>query len=247
MTCSSSKVELATILRDHLGAYRKKRMLSAQQAKVCGSIMHCRTARLGGHVAVCTSCGCVKVYYNSCRDRHCPKCQSLAKEQWLAARRAELLPVGHYHLVFTVPAVLHDLIRYNERLIYGAMFRQAWSSLRTLCADPKYLGARTGMLAVLHTWGQQLQYHPHIHALVPAGGLSFDRQRWCKPRHKRFLVPVRVLSRLFRGRLVKNIRAAYRSGELTLPPGMEELRLVLDEAMRKPWVVYAKAPFCWPA
>ncbi|MEM7575703.1 MAG: transposase [Bacteroidota bacterium] len=140
----------------------------------------------------------------------------------------------------------HKLWRTNELLLYSAMFKQAWSSLKTLCADPKYLGARTGMMAVLHTWGQQLQYHPHIHALVPAGGLSFDGKSWCKPKHKKFLVLVRALSRLFRGRLVAAIRAAYRSGELQLLPQQQQLRLVLDQAMRQEWVVYAKAPFAGP-
>jgi len=207
-----------------------------------GALSRCRTAALGGHVCACEACGAIKVFYNSCRDRHCPKCQSLAREQWVAARRAELLPVPYFHLVFTVPPVLHDLLRYNERLGYGALFAQAWSSLRTLCAEAKYLGGRTGMLAVLHTWGQNLHYHPHVHALVPAGGLSFDGRRWIKAKHKNYLVPVRALSRLFRGRLVSALRALHREGELNLPPG-QHLGSVLNAAMATEWVVYAKPPF----
>jgi hypothetical protein len=157
-----------------------------------------------------------------------------------------LLPVQYFHLVFTVPPVLHDLLRYNERSGYGALFAQAWSSLRTLCAEEKYLGGRTGMLAVLHTWGQNLHYHPHVHALVPAGGLSFDGRRWLQPKHQNYLVPVRALSRLFRGRLVAALRMLYRQGELRLPPG-QRLGSILNAAMATEWVVYAKPPFAGPA
>ena len=239
------KPELADIFRLHGPAYLKRHRISARQAKVIGSITKCRTAALGGHVCACDSCGCTKVCYNSCRDRHCPKCQSLARERWLAKRTEELLPVPHYHLVFTIPPALHDLMRRNEKRLYGELFRQAWSSLRTLCAEEKYLGGRTGMLAVLHTWGQNLHYHPHLHCLVPAGGLSFDGDNWKKPRHKNFLVPVRALSRLFRGRLVGGLRTLNRENKLKLPEG-RSLCAILDEAMKKEWVVYAKPPFCGP-
>ena len=149
-----NRPDVGQIFRDHAPAYQQKHRLSPQQAKVIGALSKCRTAALGGHVQACRQCGSIRVWYNSCRDRHCPKCQSVAREQWLAQRRSELLPVKHFHVVFTIPPVLHDLFRFNELLAYNALFQTAWSSLRTLCADPKYLGAQPGMLAVLHTWGK---------------------------------------------------------------------------------------------
>lgn len=241
-TCSVNKLHLADIFRTHLSAYRSRYGLSVQQAKVVGALMKCRTADLGGHVQVCHKCGVMRLWYNSCRDRHCPRCQSAAREAWLHQRRAELLPVNHFHLVFTIPSVLHDVFRYNERLAYGLLFSVSWSSLRTLCAEDKYLGALPGMMAVLHTWGQNLHYHPHVHALVPAGGLSFDRCSWQRTKHRNYLVPVRALSRLFRGRLVSELRAAHQRKELRLPPQCC-LRQVLAQAMASEWVVYAKPPF----
>jgi predicted Zn-ribbon and HTH transcriptional regulator len=241
-----ARLEVSDILNRYGEQYAQKHKLSAQQSRVIGALTKCRTADLGGHVSVCNECGVTKVFYNSCRDRHCPKCQSLAREQWLDKRRAELLPVQHYHLVFTVPPALNELLRYNERVGYSELFGQAWSALRTLCAEEKYLGARPGMLAVLHTWGQNLHYHPHVHALVPAGGLSFDDKRWRRPKYKNYLVPVKALSRLFRGRLVAALRQRYVNKELVLPPGTS-LRNILDAAMAKDWVVYAKEPFAGPA
>ena len=234
--------DLGSIIRRYEDAYKEVYGLSAQQSKVLGSIKACRTARLGGHMQVCDSCGVVRVWYNSCRDRHCPKCQFYAKEKWLAARRAELLPVKYFHIVFTIPAVLHEVFRHNERLCYDLLFSTAWSSLKSLCSDTKYLGALPGMLAVLHTWGQNLHYHPHVHGLVPAGGLSFDRSGWQASKHKSYLVSVRALSRLFRGRLVSELGKAWRANTLSLPRGFPMLK-TLDEAMSKEWVVYAKKPF----
>lgn len=237
-----ARPDLAQIVSTYEADFRQLYGLSAHHSKVLGSIKACRTARLGGHAEVCDSCGVTRVWYNSCRDRHCPKCQSLGREDWLTARRAELLPVKHFHLVFTIPAVLHDVFRYNERNCYDALFRTAWSSLKTLCAQDKYMGALPGMLAVLHTWGQNLHYHPHVHALVPAGGLRFDRCGWQPSKHKGYLVAVRALSRLFRGRLVSQLRAAYRAGDLVIPPNVS-LKVVLSKAMSQEWVVYAKPPF----
>lgn len=241
----SKGVDLAAILACHGADYSRRHSLSAQQSKVLGSIIKCRTAALGGHLCACTDCGCTRVFYNSCRDRHCPKCQSLATEKWLRRREEELLPVPHFHLVFTVPTALHDLLRHNDRKGYNALFQTAWSSLKTLCADQKYLGADAGAMAVLHTWGQNLHYHPHLHFLVPAGGLSFDGKRWKSPRSAKFLVPVRALSRLFRGRLVSTLRKQYKQGVLQLPAG-QSLRDILNAAMAKEWVVYAKPPFAGP-
>ena len=239
------KIELADIFKKHGPEYKLTHSLNAQQAKVIGSITKCRTAALGGHLCACTECGCTKVFYNSCRDRHCPKCQSLATERWLLKRRAELLPVRHFHVVFTIPPALHNLFRYNERRCYGALFRQSWSSLKTLAADEKHLGAAAGAMSVLHTWGQNLHYHPHIHMLVPAGGLSFSGDRWQQPKHKNYLVPVPALSRLFRGRLVSKVRELHREKKLRLPPG-ERLGSILNAAMSRDWVVYAKPPFSGP-
>jgi len=238
-------VDLAQIITRHGPSFTRRYSLSAQQSKVLGSIGKCRTAALGGHICACTDCGCTKVFYNSCRDRHCPKCQSLATEKWLRRRQEELLPVPHFHLVFTVPPALHQLLRHNERAGYNALFQTAWSSLKTLCADHRYLGAAAGAMAVLHTWGQNLHYHPHLHFLVPAGGLSFDGQCWKRPKSDKFLVPVRALSRLFRGRLVSELRALHRQGALRLPSG-QKLGAILNAAMAKEWVVYAKPPFAGP-
>lgn len=242
MTYCGREADLRCILAVHLSAYRERYGLSAHQSKVLGSIAACRTAQLGGHVKVCSECGTTQVFYNSCRDRHCPRCQSRSKEAWLSARLAELLPVNHYHLVFTVPEALRPLFAYNERMSYDLLFRLSWSSLRTLCAEERYLGARPGALSVLHTWGQKLSYHPHLHCLVPAGGLSFDGRRWRHPRGKNYLVSVRALSRLFRGRMVSALGAAVREKRLRCPPGFNVSR-ALDEAMSKEWVVYAEAPF----
>ena len=214
------------------------------------AIEQCRTAALGGHVDACDQCGYVRISYNSCRNRHCPKCQSLARETWLEARRQELLPIGYFHLVFTLPAEAHGVVRYNERLLYGALFQQAWAALLKLSSDSRYLGARPGLIAILHTWGQNLHYHPHVHCIVPAGGLKGGR-KWVAAR-KRFFVPVRALSALFRAKFVSALRAYYRAGRLHLDGSCRPLRdkrafdNLLNRLMAKPWVVYAKAPFAGP-
>jgi len=244
------KYEVADVLRLGGQAYRSSHSLSKAQLKAMQSIEQCRTAALSGHIDACDQCGHIRISYNSCRNRHCPKCQSLAREAWLEARSLELLPTGYFHLVFTLPSELHDLVRYNERLLYGALFAHAWAALSTLCADPRYLGAQPGMVALLHTWGQNLHYHPHIHCIVPAGGLKHGNA-WVAAR-KKFLAPVRALSSLFRAKFVSALRSYYKAGLLRLDglsiPLHDKAALgtFLDNLMAKDWVVYAKPPFAGP-
>ena len=211
----------------------------------------CRTAALGGHVDGCHACGHQQISYNSCRNRHCPKCQGAARANWLKARADELLPVPYFHLVFTLPEVFSLLALQNPRVVYGILFRAASQTLLEVAATPKHLGAKIGFLAVLHTWGQNLLHHPHLHLVVPAGGLSVDESRWihCRPG---FFLPVRVLSRVFRGKFLALLRQAFQAGQLKFhgqlaprakPAAFEHL---LNVAVRQEWVVYAKQPFGGP-
>jgi hypothetical protein len=212
------------------------------------AIKACRTAALGGHVEGCGQCGHIRVAYNSCRNRHCPKCQGLARAQWLEDRQAELLPVPYFHVVFTVPAPVAEIAFQNKAAVYAILFRAAAETLRTLAADPRHLGAEVGCVAVLHTWGQTLQHHPHIHCIVPGGGPSPDGSRWvaCRPG---FFLPVRVLSRLFRRLFLEQLDAAFAAGTLRF---FSELAGLADPdtftrhlapVRRTEWVVYAKPPF----
>jgi hypothetical protein len=241
--------EVADVFRLAGQAYRSGHKLNNEQYKAMRAIEQCRTAALGGHVDVCDECGHVRTSYNSCRNRHCPKCQSLAREAWLEARRADLLPVGYFHVVFTLPAELRNVVRYNERLLYGTLFREAWEALSGLCTDRRYLGARTGMVAVLHTWGQNLHYHPHVHCIVPGGGLSGGK--WV-PARKGFLVPVRALSAMFKGKFVSALRRHYQAGHLRLDGlcahlrGRQAFSRLLKNLMAEDWVVYSKPPFAGP-
>lgn len=252
--CHSGKLktryELADVFRIGIENYRQRHRLSGRQLKVIQDIQDCRTTALGGHMDACDACGHVRISYNSCRNNHCPKCQSMAREVWLEKRRNDLLPVKYFHLVFTLPSELHALVRHNQRMAYGQLFKLAWESLSTLTRDKKYLGATTGMVAVLHTWGQNLHYHPHVHCLVPAGGLT-KQGRWQKAR-KNYLVPVKALSVLFRSKYISFLRRAHRQGKLRLEgscahlapyPKMNQL---LNQLYQKDWIVYAKAPFGGP-
>jgi hypothetical protein len=239
---SSSGLEVANIVRRFGPAFREKYQgqLSRAHLRTLGAIENCRTAALGGHTYECAECGARKIVYNSCRNRHCPKCQSLEKEEWLEQRRAELLPIPYFHVVFTVPEELNPLAVSHPKLLYDLLFRCASETLLEIAADPKHLGARIGILAVLHTWSQKLTLHPHVHCIVTGGGLSIDGDRWvgCRPD---FFLPVRVLKKLFRGKLLAALKAAARSGELPsthLPD--------FDALYRKPWVVYCKPPFGSP-
>lgn len=239
---------LGEILRLHGEAYRNSHSLSRPQLRAMRAIEICRTATLGGHVYECEKCGKEKICYNSCRNRHCPQCQGLDRQRWLEERSAELLPVPYFHVVFTLPEDLNALALINPRLIYTLLFDSASQTLLEIAADPKHLGARIGVLAVLHTWGQTLQLHPHLHCIVPGGGLSPDRQRWIGSR-PRFFLPVSVLSRLFRGKFLAGLKAAHKTDELKLPESLEKpgaFKALLDELYAKSWVVYSKPPFGSP-
>ena len=219
--------------------------------KVMSAIERCRTAALGGHVARCQDCAHTVIAYNSCRNRHCPKCQGAAARQWLAEREAELLPVPYYHVVFTLPAAIRDIAYQNKAVIYDLLFKAAAETTLTIAADPKHLGARIGITAVLHTWGSALTHHPHVHMIVPGGGISIDGSRWlsCRPG---FFLPVRVLSRLFRSLFLKMLVAAHEADRLSFfgdHAGLADTRAFtafLAPLRKAEWVVYAKKPFGGP-
>ena len=246
-------LEVADILRAHGAAWRTANAghVSLAQLKVMSAIERCRTAALGGHVAACQDCGQCHIAYNSCRNRHCPKCQGAAAKEWLAARQAELLPVPYYHVVFTLPAPIADIAYQNKAEIYGILFKAAAETLLRIAADPKHLGARIGMTAVLHTWGSAMTHHPHLHWIVPGGGISPDGKEWvsCRPG---FFLHVRVLSKLFRRLFLERLAAAHDAGRLQFFG--EHARLAEQGALaaylaplRKiKWVVYAKPPFGGP-
>jgi hypothetical protein len=246
-------LELADVVRAHGPAFfaTHGQSLSYAQRKVVRAIAVCRTAALGGHVAQCDDCGHRQIAYNSCRNRHCPKCQAAARAEWLEERAAELLPVGYFHVVFTLPAALGPLALQNRAVLYAILFRAASETLLTIAADPKHLGASIGFLAVLHTWGQNLQHHPHLHCVIPAGGIAPDRASWIACRQS-FFLPVRVLSRLFRAKYLAYLRAAFQEGDLAFHGKLEGLkatnqfRELLRESARTEWVVYAKPPFGSP-
>jgi Putative transposase/Transposase zinc-binding domain len=242
------RCEVADILRAHGAAYRQCHPLSAGQAAVMRRLAACRTAALGGHVEACDRCGYARIAYNSCRDRHCPKCQAAKRAQWLEARLERLLPVEHFHVVFTLPDSLNPLIRHNQRRLYDLLFQAAAQTLLTLAADPKRLGAQIGVTAILHTWGQNLLFHPHLHCVVTGGGLAADGSRWVAGRAN-FFLPVKVLGRMFRGKFLDGLRQAHAQNELSLTGSIAELaeprawRRLIDRLYRQEWVVYAKRPF----
>jgi predicted RNA-binding Zn-ribbon protein involved in translation (DUF1610 family) len=249
-----SALEVADIFRAHGPAWRQAQHahLSLGQLKVMSAIEQCRSAALGGHVLRCQTCAHIEIAYNSCRNRHCPKCQATAAQRWLEARQADLLPVDYYHVVFTLPAPIGAIAYYNKALIYGLLFEVAAEVLRTIAADPKHLGARIAVTLVLHTWGSALTHHPHVHGIVPGGGLSPDGERWiaCKPG---FFLPVRVLSRLFRRRFLEELDQAHRNGRLQFFAEYAQLADAtafadwLAPLRECEWVVYAKRPFAGPA
>ena len=247
------KLEVADILRRYGAAYRDEHetSLSPAQRRVMRAITACRTAALGGHVEACDSCKHQRIAYNSCRNRHCPKCQSLARAQWIEQRQEELLDTQYFHVVFTLPEEVAAIAYQNKAVVYNLLFAATAQTLRTIAADPKHLGAEIGFFAVLHTWGQNLTHHPHLHCVVPGGGLSADGQRWiaCRPG---FFLPVRVLSRFFRRRFLELLGQAFDGGELEFFGALQNLRerntfqRHLDPLRDKEWVVYAKAPFAGP-
>ena len=246
-------LEVADIFRDHGPAWRSANAghVSLGQLKVMSAIERCRTAALGGHVARCEDCAHTEIAYNSCRNRHCPKCQGAAAKQWLAAREAELLPVPYYHVVFTLPAAIADIAYQNKAVIYDLLFKASAETLTTIAADPRHLGARVGITSVLHTWGSALTHHPHVHMIVPGGGISLDGQRWvsCRPG---FFLPVRVLSRLFRRLFLEKLMASHAAGRLHFfgnhapLADAQAFAAYLAPLRKTEWVVYAKRPFGGP-
>jgi hypothetical protein len=248
------RLEVADVFRQHGQEFlhRWEDVLSPQQRRAFRDISACRTAALGTHVEQCDHCGHQEIAYRSCRNRHCPKCHSRTRDEWLQDRAEEVLPVPYYHVVFTLPHELAQLALQNPRVIYGILFRAVAESLLEMAADPKRLGARIGFLAVLHTWTQRLEAHPHIHCVVPAGGISLDGQRWICPRKKKFFLPVKPLGYLFRGKLLAYLKEAFaenhlefygRIRELAHPVRFQDLLLSLQD---KEWVVYIKPPFGGP-
>ena len=250
---SRPALEVADIFRDHGAAWRSANAghVSLDQLKVMSAIERCRTAALGGHVARCEDCTHTVIAYNSCRNRHCPKCQGAAATEWLAAREADLLPVAYFHVVFTLPAAIAAIAYQNKAAIYDILFTASAETMIAIAADPKHLGARIAITAVLHTWGSAMTHHPHVHMIVPGGGISADGSRWvsCRPS---FFLPVQVLSRLFRGLFLAKLRAAHQAGRLNFFGNHAHLddarafKAYLAPLHKAGWVVYAKRPFGGP-
>lgn len=250
---SRAAVTVAEVFRRYGDTFRARAgaALSTAQRRVMTAIEQCRTAALGGHVEQCDRCGHRRVWYNFCRNRHCPTCQSLARAAWLERRRADLLPTEYFHVVFTVPPAVAEIAIQNKAVVYGLLFRTVAETLRTIAADPRHLGAEIGFFAVLHTWGQTLVHHPHLHCVIPGGGLASDGRGWvaCRPG---FFLPVRVLSRFFRRVLLEALQDAFESGRLRfagrLQPLNDPRRFAehLRPARETEWVVYAKRPFAGP-
>jgi len=246
-------LEVADIFRAHAAAWRHANAghVSLGQLKAIGAIENCRTAALGGHVAHCEDCAHTQIAYNSCRNRHCPKCQGAAARDWLAAREVELLPVPYYHVVFTLPASVADIAYQNKAVIYDLLFRASAEAMLTIAADPRHLGARIGITSVLHSWGSAMTHHPHVHMIVPGGGISPDGQRWvsCRPG---FFLPVLVLSKLFRRLMLEKLVAAHAAGKLRFFGEHAHLgerdafAAFLAPLRKRRWFVYAKRPFAGP-
>jgi hypothetical protein len=250
---SRPALEVADIFRDRGPAWRRANAghVSLEQLKVMSAIESCRTAALGGHVVRCEDCAYSTIAYNSCRNRHCPKCQGAAAKEWLAEREAELLPVPYYHVVFTLPGSIADIAYQNKAVLYDLLFKVSAETMLTIAADPKHLGARIGITSVLHTWGSAITHHPHVHMIVPGGGISLDDKRWvsCRPG---FLLPVRVLSRLFRRLFLQKLVAAHQGGRLCFfgdniyLADAQSFAVFLAPLRKVEWVVYAKRPFGGP-
>ncbi|PDT43685.1 IS91 family transposase [Sinorhizobium fredii] len=248
-----ARLEVADIVRRHGQTYRQAYddHLGRVERRVMSALSLCRTARLGGHVLGCQSCGTIRVAYNSCRNRHCPKCQGQASREWLAARQKDLLSVGYFHVVFTLPQQIAAIVFQNKQVTYAILFRAVAETLRRIAANPKHLGAEIGFIAVLHSWGQNLEYHPHIHCIVPGGGLAFDGSRWV-PCRANFFLPVRVLSRLFRRLFLEELKGAFEGDKLRFFGEFAQLsepanfKRILAESRRLEWLVYAKPPFAGP-
>jgi len=245
--------EVADIIRQYGNRFiaKNRSWLTWLHLRVLYAIEFCRTATLGGHLDRCSRCGHEAISFNSCRNRHCPKCQTNARDKWLAERSKELLPVSYVHVVFTLPHELSWLALQNKKVVYDLLFRASAATLLEVAADPKHLGAEIGFLSVLHTWGQNLQHHPHIHCVIPSGGLSLDHQHWVHPCYP-FFLPVKVLGRVFRGKFVAGLKCAFGQGKLVFPGSLQPLarekafHAFLRPLFRQDWVVYAKRPFGGP-
>ncbi len=256
VSCRSNKIEVGDIFRQYGAAYRKSRKLPLQSLKAMSAIESCRTAALGGHVDECDNCGHLRNSYNSCRNRHCPKCQSLAKERWLDARKKELLPVSYLHGVLTIPYELNPITLINQKEIYDILFKSGTETLRELGFDPKHLGAEIGVIAILHTWGQNLMDHPHLHCIVPCGGLSEDGKMWLLPkkstRKKKFFVHVNIISDLFKNKFLYYFKGLYFSkklkfiGKVKNLSRRQEFEKLCDKFFKKKWITYIKKPFGGP-
>lgn len=239
---------LQNIMELHGEAYVKSKRLPSNILKALYSIKDCRTAALGGHAYECDECGEIKISYNSCRNRHCPKCQAYAKEMWIYERSKSLLPTHYFHIVFTIPEQLNSLTLFNQKEMYSILFTAVSETLLELAKDKKYLNANIGFTTILHTWGQNLMFHPHIHCIVPGGGLSFDNIKWVKSK-KKFFLPVKIISRKFRGKFLYHLNKLYLDNKLKFPKNISELSsrdifdLFKDNLYKKEWIVYSKAPF----
>jgi len=246
------RLEVADVFAAFGQAYRQSHPLTQEQIKAFEAILACRTARLGGHLDSCQECGFERPSYNSCRNRHCPKCQGVAAARWVVARKDSILPVHYFHVVFTLPAELRPLALRNRERLFSLLFEAASGTLLTLGADPDRLGALLGLSAVLHTWTRDLSFHPHLHCIVTAGGLSPDHETWISLRAKRYLFPVKVVGRLFRGKFLAGLVRLYDKGKLDLGGSCTSLEdpdvfgLLLDKLYRKEWLPYAKRPFAGP-
>jgi hypothetical protein len=244
-------LEVADIFRQHGTAYRSSHRLPRNHLRVMRAIESCRTATLGGHKDKCDHCGHLEISYNSCRNRHCPKCQTLAKEKWIEARGEDLLPIEYFHVVFTIPSELNLLVSMNRKVMYDLLFRSVSETIIELANDPKHLGAKPGVIGILHTWGQNLMDHPHIHCIVTGGGLSSDGSRWVSCR-KGFFLPVKVMSALFRGKFLDHLKHCFKSGDLAFPGSISHLKesgtfdTFRKQFYEKKWVVYCKPPFGGP-
>lgn len=241
-------VEIQDIFNKYGGEYKKVHNLPLRVLKTIRAIERCRTSEMGGHVDECDACGHKRISYDSCRDRHCPKCQTLAKEKWVEARKKDLLPIGYFHVVFTIPQELNYITLTNQKEMYSILFKAASETLLELGKDKKYLGAEIGIVSILHTWGQNLVNHPHLHCVVPSGGLNFEGTRWINSK-KKFFIPVKVLSRKFRGKFLYYLKEHYYSNSLKYTSGIDELKekhlfqAFVNRLYEKEWVVYCKAPF----
>ncbi len=252
MACQG--LEVADVIRTYREDFENARSgrLTSVEKRVLDDITACRTAAMGGHVDRCDRCGHLEISYNSCRNRHCPKCLASAPTKWLSDRESDLLPVDYFHVVFTIPREIATIALQNKRIVYNILFRSASETLRQVAADPKHLGAEIGFLAVLHTWGQNLEHHPHVHCVIPGGGISPDRTEWLRCRQN-FFLSVKVLSRLFRGKFLHYLLEAFKKGKLEFHGQLLDLRS--DKAFRahlaplytKEWFVFSKAPFGGPA